>query len=598
MNISRGAWAVRRELERNWLQLTLLAWLLIAIWSVWQEWGHVYWFSLGDTDDNMRMMQVRALLDGQGWYDLRQYRMNPPAGFDMHWTRLADLPIAGLILFFRLFTTPFWADRLACGIAPLIPLAVTLTALGLAVRRLVAPLAWPIAIAVLLVGCPTTMLMYSPERIDLGGWQLAMLSLLAAGLSDPARRRGGAVIGIATALSLSIGLELLPYEAIAGAIVTLRWIADRDAAPRVTTYALTLSGGTALGFVLFASNANRVMRCDALTPVYLTAMVAAGVLLFGLALASPRRWQLRLLLAGVAAAILAAGFVLLFPQCLGRPEQVSPELAKSWLDNVREAKPIFAQPIKTQIAVGVMPLIGLIGTLVAVWRTRREPRVVGWLSLFAVQAAASAMMFWQVRVGSDAQTLAVPGAVALVWFLVPMVWGNNRAFVRVLGTVGAIAFASGGFVGLLLPYLPIGKHNARLAIVNKATRSCPTLPAMEALDRYPAQTVFTFVDLGPRLITVTHHNAVAGPYHRNGDAILDVQHAFQGSPETFRKIAAKHGATLLLICPNMAESTVYRARAPGGFYDQLAHGKTFPWLKPLPLPPGDPLRLFRIESGS
>ena len=596
MNDSRGARKIGQELERNWLRLTLLAWLLIAIWSVWHEWGHIYWLALGDTDDNMRLMQVRGLLHGQGWYDLRQYRMNPPGGFDMHWTRLPDLPIAGLILFFRLFTTPFWAERLACGIAPLLPLAITMIGLGLATRRLVSPRAWPVAIAVLLVGCPATMLMYAPERIDLGGWQLAMLAMLAAGLTDPEARRGGAVIGIATALSLSIGLELLPYEAIAGAIVALRWIADRDAAARMTTYALTLSGGSALGFALFASDANRVMRCDALTPVYLTTMIAAGVLLFGLALASPRRWQMRLLLAGVAAAILAAGFALLFPQCLGRPEQVSPELAKSWLDNVREAKPIYAQPIKTQLAVGVMPLIGLIGTLLAVWRNRRAARIAGWLSLLALQVASSAMMFWQVRIGTDAQTLAVPGAVALVWLLVPLVWGNDRAFVRVLGTVGAVAFASGGFVGMLLPYLPIGKHNARLAIVNKATRYCPTLPAMTALDHYPAQTVFTFVDLGPRLIATTHHNAVAGPYHRNGDAILDVQHAFQGSPETFRKIAAKHGATLLLICPNMAESTVYRARAPGGFYDQLAHGKTFPWLKPLPLPEKDPLRLFQIEG--
>ena len=83
---------------------------------------------------------------------------------------------------------------------------------------------------------------------------------------------------------------------------------------------------------------------------------------------------------------------------------------------------------------------------------------------------------------------------------------------------------------------------------------------------------------------------------KQGDAILDVQHAFEGSPETFRRIAARHGATLLLICPNMAESTVYRARAHGGFYDRLAHGETFPWLKPLSLPAKDPLRLFQIES--
>ena len=41
---------------------------------------------------------IRALLDGQGWFDLRNYRLNPPGGFDIHWSRLVDLPIAGLIL--------------------------------------------------------------------------------------------------------------------------------------------------------------------------------------------------------------------------------------------------------------------------------------------------------------------------------------------------------------------------------------------------------------------------------------------------------------------------------------------------------------------
>jgi hypothetical protein len=48
-----------------------------------------------DTDDNLRMMQVRDLMRGQDWYDLRQYRLNPPFGADIHWSRLVDLPIAG-----------------------------------------------------------------------------------------------------------------------------------------------------------------------------------------------------------------------------------------------------------------------------------------------------------------------------------------------------------------------------------------------------------------------------------------------------------------------------------------------------------------------
>eukprot|EP01037_Dinobryon_pediforme_P024564 gene24563-26395_t len=68
-----------------------------------------------------------------------------------------------------------------------------------------------------------------------------------------------------------------------------------------------------------------------------------------------------------------------------------------------------------------------------------------------------------------------------------------------------------------------------------------------------------------------------------------------GGPANFRAIAKRHGATLLLVCPNMAESTIYRVRAPGGFYDQLAHHKTFDWLEELPMPAKSPLRLWRIK---
>src|SRR3546814_19277547 len=103
------------------------------------------------------------------------------------------------------------------------------------------------------------------------------------------------------------------------------------------------------------------------------------------------------------------------------------------------------------------------------------------------------------------------------------------------------------------------------------------------------------VGLGPRQITVTHHDTSAGPYHRSGDAILDVQHGFGGSPEQFRAIAKRHHATLLMVCPNMPESTVYRARSPGGFYDQLSHGKRFDWLEPVAMPAQSPIRVWKIK---
>ena len=53
-----------------------------------------------------------------------------------------------------------------------------------------------------------TLMMYAPMRIDHHGWQLACLALTVAGLADPRRARGGATVGLSSALSLTIGLEM------------------------------------------------------------------------------------------------------------------------------------------------------------------------------------------------------------------------------------------------------------------------------------------------------------------------------------------------------------------------------------------------------
>ena len=106
--------------------------------------------------------------------------------------------------------------------------------------------------------------------------------------------------------------------------------------------------------------------------------------------------------------------------------------------------------------------------------------------------------------------------------------------------------------------------------------------------------MLTFVDLGPRLITVTHHRAIAGPYHRNQQAILDIHHAFRGQPEVAHAVMRRHGATLLLLCPGMSESTIYAAENKQGFYVQLIDGKVPDWLERVELPKDSPFRLWRL----
>ncbi len=61
---------LERQLDRHWLRWTLISGWSCVAWLLWQRWIYVQGLALGDTDDNMRLMQVRGLLAGQGWHDL------------------------------------------------------------------------------------------------------------------------------------------------------------------------------------------------------------------------------------------------------------------------------------------------------------------------------------------------------------------------------------------------------------------------------------------------------------------------------------------------------------------------------------------------
>ncbi|HYI41881.1 MAG TPA: AcrB/AcrD/AcrF family protein [Allosphingosinicella sp.] len=577
------------SLERHWRWWVLLFWLAASAWLLYMRWGLIDAFWLGDTDDNMRIMQVRALIAGQDWFDLRQHRLNPPFGADIHWSRLVDLPLAGIKLALAPFVGGPAAEKAAVALAPLLPMAAAMAAVAAIARRLIAPWAFPVAIAILLCG-HSVRNQWAPLRIDHHGWQLALLAVAAASLTDSKRARGGVILGVATALSLVIGLEMLLYLALLGGIAVLMWVRDPAEGRRLATYGASLAGGSALGFLLFASYANRAPVCDALSPVWLSVAAAGGALAVAMAAMAPRTWPLRLGLAAAGGAVLAVGFVLAWPHCLGRLEGASPELVQLWLGNVREARPLYMHGYSTAIAVGALPVTGLIGYAIMLWRDRRdEKKLIAWGATAAPALLAALLLLWQSRAGPAAQLLAVPGATALVWLTVV----SRRMPVRVAGTVILFLIASGLLPQQVVRYFP-PKPRPGIAVVNKANNSCPTLAALRPVALVPRGQVLTFVDLGPRLIALTHHDAVAGPYHRNGRDIIDVMRAFRGSAEEARATVERRRIDYVLICPGLSESTVYASQARQGFYMQLARGKVPSWLQPVPLPAKSPYKMWRV----
>jgi hypothetical protein len=582
-------------LSRRWLTVTSLLWLAGCAIFIVLRWKQIHWFALGDTDDNMRMMQVRALLNGQDWYDLRQYRLNPPEGANIHWSRLVDLPIAGIILLFRPFVGGVSAEYVAVAVAPLLPLLATMVSLSLVARRLMAGNSFIIAL-ILIPTCLSLTTMFAPLRIDHHGWQLAMLALLMAGLVDPKAGRGGLTAGIATALSMTIGIELIPYLLLAGGAIGLRWVFLQGEDQRLRGYGLSLALGTGLGYLLFGSIANLEPRCDALTPVWLSAFVAAGVALFFLSFVRSTKLPVRFAVAAGVALSLAAAFAIAWPHCLGRLEGVSPELDALWLSHIREAKPIYEQNSATWSTVGFSALAGLAGLFFGWWKNRGTKQAPAWLSLLLLLIAASMVLLWQVRAGPAMQLMAIVGMTMLIVTVIPILRASPSFLVRVLGVVIAFMLLSGVMLQLVMGQLATKpKGSAIIASSDRANSSCGTIPSIAPIAKLPATTIFTFADLSPRLITLSHHSAIAGPYHRNGEAILDVNHAFRGTADEARVIIKKHKATLLLICPGSSVSTIYTAETPKGFYSQLTKGQVPDWLEPVPLPAKSPFKLWRVR---
>ena len=581
-------------LDRHWKSVTVVAWLILCAWFLYNRWPQVQSFALLDTDDNMRMSQVRALLAGQDWYDLRQYRLNPPFGADIHWSRLVDLPLAALILLLRPLLGGAEAERIAVTIAPMLPFLLLLFGVALTARRLVHPVAFVLPF-IALFSAGSTNGMFMPTRIDHHGWQLALLSIAVAGLADPKRARGGATVGVATALSLAIGLELLIYLALAGAATVLFWIDDRDEKRRLAAYAVTLAGGAGLAFLLFASYANRSPVCDALSPVWLSNALLGGALLFGLAALSPGDWKRRLALAVAAAVVVAAFHAWMWPHCLSRLEGVSPEVQRLWLDNVREARPIYRHGWQTASLILAIPLTGVIGWALLLWRNRGDRGLLRrTLAVAAPALAATLLLFWQTRTGPAAQMLNVVAAISILWILGPLATAARRQIVRTVSVVALALVGFGALVPFVMQVVPAKKQTPRQLAIGKANRLCNAMTSYRPIARLPKAMMFTFVDLGPRLITVTHHNSVIGPYHRNGEQIADVMKAFRGSADQARAIIAKYRADYLLTCPDSSTTTIFLADAPKGFYGQLKQGQVPAWLTPVELPPGSPFKLWRV----
>jgi hypothetical protein len=189
--------------------------------------------------------------------------------------------------------------------------------------------------------------------------------------------------------------------------------------------------------------------------------------------------------------------------------------------------------------------------------------------------------------------MALPAAAALiVLFFSKWLKSSNLLLHAAAILLALIGF--GALVPLGVRLVPDKPKGATGIKVSEANNRCPSMAALSPVARQPKGMIFTFIDLGPRLIVATHHDAVGGPYHRNDKMIADVMNAFRGDEQQAHRIIGEYRSNYVLICPYMSTATIFMSETPNGFYGQLARDKVPGWLQPIDLGPNSPFKMWKV----
>ena len=385
-------------------------------------------FDAMSTDDAMRLVEVRDLIAGQGWFDLIQHRLDPP-GMAMHWSRVVDAPLAALILLLRPLLGGHGAEIATLMLWPTMLLGAALLLAAAIARRMVDGIHQHMVqiAAIMLAALSVPALIYfRAGAIDHHNAQMVLLLGFLFLLSGIERSYVAAgLAGLSASLSLAIGLEMLPAIA-AACVATLGLLIWRtsDVSRQIGLFGATLTGSSVLlAVLLLPSHAFGAPVCDAFGAPFLLLIAGGGVVLMLVAAVDHWRSSLpaRMAAAAIPGAILLTAFFRLYPGCIASPyAAVDPLVTSVWLDHVAETMslPTMLQlePQKILGFYGFPVLTLVLAAMAMVWTAPRFQ--FRWIVVFATLAALVGTSFWEMRGAAAATVVAapiLPASLASLW---------------------------------------------------------------------------------------------------------------------------------------------------------------------------------------
>jgi len=544
-------------------------------------------------DDAMRLVEVRDLIGGQGWFDVFQYRMDPPGGTSMHWSRLIDAPLAGLILLLKPLLGMHAAEALTLYLWPALLFAVALALIAAMARQMSNSTTPVIAAVVLAVLSLPALVHFRAGAIDHHNVQIALLLaliLMTAQIEQSAVK--AALGGLMASLSLAIGIEMLPAIAATGVAVFGLFVwRGAPVARQVDAFGAGLAASSLLlAPALLPVSSLTAPVCDAFGGPVLLLTVGGGISL--MLMVRIDRYQstlrMRALSGATLAVVLVGSFLALFSGCIASPfGHLDPIVISLWVNNIAEAisfarmLQLFPEKVAAYYA---FPIMAMILAAMALIRSRPAERF-RWIVVTGTLAALIGFGFWQMRGLAAASMVAAPVFAASLTVLWPRL-GSGPTLLLVSVVASPFSLAVAGLSAKPMMDAIVGPK----AIAGLSP--CRTLSDIASLKRLPKGRVMAPFDLGPAILAETSHDVFAGPYHRNNDGNTAFLRLMLAPLPTAQRMISDRRVDYVVTCSAAPDANIIKL-APEGLEARLSRGETPEFLERIDLGPAAKISAWR-----
>ena len=550
-----------------------------------------------DADSLMRLQQVRDLIAGQSWWDQTQYRMAPPDGTSMHWSRIVDMPIAALMLLFGLFMSAEAAGWWASAVVPLLYLGGALFVLRAIMLRLGVPGTFIVIALALSILFPLLPLAFAPMAIDHHGPQ-AFCALVCVWLYLKAPDRlAAAASGVVAAIWCLISLEGLPVVALIGGAYGLRYTFLRDKS--LPYYMTAIAIAAPLLSYATRPPSEWQLWCDVWLPVHSITFATGAALAWLVTIAPGQDKPLaRFLSLGAIPLICGPLALSMLAHCPADPfAEMHPEVRAFFHDYVREATGITKQNYDVMAMMLYLPLIVAAGWMSAGklgWR--KAVNQDRWMGYTLILAGVTAYGLWLMRETVMAQLFALPFAAALLAYWLPKARALTSTLPRVFATVAVLLMV--GPLGVTL----MGKAIAGQVVPAQEGYVPITLPAenltfcdFTKMRSLPDGHVFATINFAPDVLAHTQHTVEVGGYHREEEALRRSIFAFRSNTAEAREIMRSVGTDYVAVCLLDDSLQLFGKGNPDSLAQHLLRDNPPAWLELHPDFEGSLLRVYTVK---